>query len=324
MNLIDSALTFLGRQSSARPWPPPRLSLALQGGGSFGAFTAGVLDRLLDEPQVEFDAISGASAGAVNAVLLASGLVSGREEAKARLRQFWRRMSRSAAFLPKASLAAAAMDAAPFLHLLSPYQFNPFNLDPLRDALAAEVDFVELRARAPLKLLIGATRVRDGRLKIFGASDLTIEAVLASSCLPLIHHAVEIDGEPYWDGGYAANPPLLPLVVKSEAKRMLIVQVTPNSTPQIPTTPSEVARRIEQIQFNSTLNRELDALRYGQELGISHKLGELSIDLIAAQDEIEDLAAESAANLGWPFLSKLHASGRDAAGEWLKAQAGKG
>src|SRR5271169_5628196 len=138
MNFYDRALAFVGAREVAPVWPPRRLSLALQGGGSFGAFTAGVLDRLLDEPDVDFDAASGASAGAVNAVLLASGLIEGRAAAKARLERFWKRMSQSAAFLPKASLASL-MSAAPFLHLLSPYQFNPFNLDPLRDALAAEI-----------------------------------------------------------------------------------------------------------------------------------------------------------------------------------------
>ena len=217
MTIIEQVLAFLG--GGARVWPPRRLSLALQGGGSFGAFTAGVLDRLLDEPDIDFDAASGASAGAVNAVLLASGLIEGRAAAKARLERFWKRMSQSTAFLPKASLASL-MSAAPFLHLLSlsPYQFNPFNLDPLRDALAAEIDFAELRAKAPMKLLIGATRVRDGKLRIFEAPELTIESVLASACLPLIHHTVEIAGEPYWDGGYAANPPLLPLVQASERR----------------------------------------------------------------------------------------------------------
>src|SRR6202042_734288 len=190
MTIIEQVLAFLG--GGPRAWPPPRLSLALQGGGSFGAFTAGVLDRLLDEPDVDFDAVRGASAGAVNAVLLASGLIEGRAAARARLERFWKRMSQSAAFLPKASFASL-LGAAPFMNMLSPYQFNP---DPLRDALAAEIDFAELRDKAPLKLLIGATRVRDGKLRIFEAHELTVESVLGSACLPLIHHTVEIAGEP--------------------------------------------------------------------------------------------------------------------------------
>jgi len=299
---------------------PGPLALALQGGGSFGAFAWGVLDRLIEDETIEIDAISGASAGAVNAVLLAAGLLEGRAAAREKLERFWRRMSRAASFSSGVGLEGFGLIARSF----APHLFNPFNLNPLREALAEEVDFARLRAECPIKLLIGATRARDGALRVFETSELTLEAVLASTCLPLLHHQVVIDGEIYWDGGYAANPPLLPLFVKSDAERMLIVQVTPNSTPTVPTAPREIARRIEQIQFNATLNRELDALRYGQELGLMPKLSKLSIDLIAAHDEIEDLAAESAANLGWPFLSKLQASGRDAAGEWLKAQAGEG
>jgi NTE family protein len=315
MGLIEQVLTFIG--GGARAWPPPRLSLALQGGGSFGAFTAGVLDRLLDEPDVEFDAVSGASAGAVNAVLLASGLIVGRAAAKARLEQFWKRMSQSAAFLPKASLASFA----PFLHSLSPYQFNPFNLDPLRDALAAEIDFAELRAKAPMKLLIGATRVRDGKLRIFEAHELTVESVLASACLPLIHHTVEIAGEPYWDGGYAANPPLIPLVQASDGAHLLIVQVTPTASERLPKTPREIERRLERIQFNATLNAELEAIKLGIILRATPKMRRLRIGRISAQDEFAGLENESPADLGREFLDRLWQSGRGAVETWLE-QAG--
>jgi NTE family protein len=315
MTIIEQVLTFLG--GGARVWPPPRLSLALQGGGSFGAFTAGVLDRLLDEADVDFDAVSGASAGAVNAVLLASGLIEGRAAAKARLERFWKRMSQSAAFLPKASLASFA----PFLHSLSPYQFNPFNLDPLRDALAAEIDFAELRAKAPMKLLIGATRVRDGKLRIFEAHELTVESVLASACLPLIHHTVEIAGEPYWDGGYAANPPLIPLVQASDAAHLLIVQVTPTASERLPKTPREIERRLERIQFNATLNAELEAIKLGIILRATPKMRRLRIGRISAQDEFAGLENESPADLGREFLDRLWQSGRGAVETWLE-QAG--
>jgi NTE family protein len=318
MRLIEQVLTFLG--GGQRAWPPRRLSLALQGGGSFGAFTAGVLDRLLDEPDIRFDAVSGASAGAVNAVLLASGLIEGRAAAKARLERFWQRMSQSAAFLPKASFASL-MGAAPFMNLLSPYQFNPFNLDPLRAALAAEIDFTELRAKAPLKLLIGATRVRDGKLEIFEAHELTVESVLASACLPLIHHTVEIDGEPYWDGGYAANPPLVPLVQASTADHLLIVQVTPTASERLPKTPREIERRLQRIQFNATLNAELEAIKLGIILRATPKLRRLRIGRISAQDEFAGLENESPADLGREFLDRLWQSGRGAVETWLE-QAG--
>ncbi|MGO9768732.1 MAG: patatin-like phospholipase family protein [Roseiarcus sp.] len=327
MNAISSALAFVGLGESRRAWPPRRLSLALQGGGSFGAFTWGALDRLLDERQIAFDAISGSSAGAVNAVLLASGLIEGgREGAKARLERFWKRMSAAAAFLPSASLSASPIGAGLGLvaRSLSPYQLNPFNLNPLREALAAEVDFAALRARSPVKLLIGATRVRDGKLRVFANAELTLQAVLASACLPLVHHTIEIDGEPYWDGGYAANPPLIPLALASNADNLLIVQVTPTSSERLPKSPREIAKRLEQIQFNATLNSELEALKYGMILGATPKLRRLRIGRISAQDEFEGLADESAGNLGWKFLQRLRTSGRGAVEAWLDEAAPRG
>jgi NTE family protein len=327
MNVINRARAFVGLDEPAPAWPPQRLSLALQGGGSFGAFTWGVLDRLLEERGIAFDAISGSSAGAVNAVLLASGLLEGgREGAKARLARFWKRMSDAAAFVPAASLSASPLGAGLgfVARALSPYQFNPFNLNPLREALAAEVDFESLRARSPMKLLIGATRVRDGKLRIFANEELTVDAVLASACLPLIHHTIEIAGEPYWDGGYAANPPLIPLALASKAANLLIVQVTPTSSERLPKTPREIAKRLEQIQFNATLNSELEALKYGMLVGATPKLRRLRIGRISAQDEFAGLADESAGNLGWAFLERLHQSGRGAVEAWLDEAAPAG
>ena len=327
MNAIGKALAYLGLGASARRWPPRRLSLALQGGGSFGAFTWGVLDRLLDEPRISFDAISGSSAGAVNAVLVAAGLIAGgREEAKARLERFWKRMSEAAAFVSSASLSASPMGAGLGLvaRSLSPYQFNPFNLNPLREALAAEVDFAALGARSPIRLLIGATRVRDGKLRVFANAELTVDTVLASACLPLLHHTIEIGGEPYWDGGYAANPPLIPLVLASRADHVLVVQVTPTSSERLPVSPREIAKRLEQIQFNATLNCELEALKYGMIVGAAPKLRRLRIGRISAQDEYAGLEDESAGNLGWKFLQRLRESGRGAVEAWLDESAPAG
>ncbi len=324
MNLINRALARVGLRDAAPAWPPPRLSLALQGGGSFGAFTWGVLERLLEEPDIVFDTVSGSSAGAVNAVLLASGLADGgRAEAKARLERFWRRMSATASFLPSTALQGSPL-AAGFgliIRALSPYQLNPFNLNPLREALAAEVDFARLRDNSPLRLLIAATRVRDGKLHIFGDGELSVDAVLASACLPLLHHTVEIAGEPYWDGGYAANPPLLPLVQASSAANVLIVQATPTKTERLPTTAREIAHRLEQIHFNATLNAELEALKFGMIAGATPKLRRLRIGRLSAEDEFEGLEGESAINLGWDFLQKLHESGRRAVEAWLEQAA---
>ncbi len=319
MTLIDRARAFIGLDDPSPKWPPQRLSLALQGGGSFGAFTWGVLDRLLEEPDIGFDAVSGASAGAVNAVLMASGLLDGGQaEARARLSQFWRRMSQAAALLPRpaASPFGAGLELA--VRWMSPYQFNPFNFDPLREALMATVDFERLRSRSPVKLLLATTRVRDGKLRILTNRELTVEAVLASACLPLLHHTVEIDGEAYWDGGYAANPPLIPLIRASDADHVLVVQVAPTSTQELPRSAQDIAKRIEQIQFNATLNSELEALKYGKMVGAAGKLRRLRIGRISAHEEFEGLAEQSAGNLDWDFLDRLHQSGRAAADLWLK------
>ncbi len=322
MTLIDRALAFLRLAEPrlaerASFWPPEKLSLALQGGGSFGAFTWGVLDRLLEEPDIGFDAVSGSSAGAVNAVLMAYGMIEGgREGARARLSQFWKRISRSGAFLPAGSPLGAGLEL--IFRTMSPYQFNPFNVNPLREALEAEVDFERLREQSEIKLLLGATRVSDGKLRILTNRELTVDAVLASACLPLLHHAIELDGEAYWDGGYAANPPLLPLVRASDASHILIVQVTPSMSERLPKSAREIAARIEQIQFNATLNSELEALKYGKMIGAGEKLRRLRIGRISAQDELDGLADESAANLGSDFLARLHGGGRAAAELWLK------
>jgi len=318
MTFIEQALKRArrGRGKDVPAWPPEKLSLALQGGGSFGAFTWGVLDRLLEEPEIGFDAVSGSSAGAVNAVLLASGMIEGgREGARQRLSQFWKRISGAAALLPPPPLDAGLELV---MRSVSPYQFNPFNLNPLREALAAEVDFERLREWSEIKLLLGATRVRDGRLRILTNSELTVDAVLASACLPLLHHTIELDGEPYWDGGYAANPPLIPLVRASVSPHLLIVQVTPTTSERLPMSAREIGARIEQIQFNATLNSELEALKYGKLIGAAGKLKRLRIGRISADEEFDGLHGESAKNLGWDFLERLHSGGRAAADNWLK------
>jgi NTE family protein len=315
MTFFDKARALIGRPAPEPRWPPETLPLALQGGGSFGAFAWGVLDRLLDEKEIRFDAVSGSSAGAVNAVLLASGLIEGgREGAREKLRSFWKRVSNSAGFV-----SIPGLDL--LIRTMSPYQLNPFNVNPLREALEAEVDFAALRERSPIKLLVGATRVRDGKLHIFTNAELTVDAILASTCLPLLHHTVELDGEAYWDGGYAANPPLIPLVRASDAQHVLIVQLTPMIAERTPQGAREIARRLEQIQFNATLNAELEALKFGKLVGATQKLKHLRIGRIAAEEQLAGLAEESAANLGWEFLQRLHDSGRAAAALWLAQEA---
>jgi NTE family protein len=306
--------------AQSRTWPPRRLSLALQGGGSFGAFTWGVLDRLLEEPDCEIDTISGASAGALNGVLLASGFVEGgREGARTRLRRFWRRVTEEASFRSLMLIGgfSPAGTSVTFGRGLSSARFDPFDLDPLRQVLAAEIDFSALRDPICPKLLVATTRVRDGRLQIFRNRDLTADVVLASTCPPLVHCAVEIDGDAYWDGGYAANPPLVQLVQDSEATDVLVVQVTPTRDAYIPITMAAIDRRLDQIMANSALNAEIAALDFARAEAAAPKLRSLRVFRIAAEDAIDGLAQRSAADIGSDFIAMLHRSGHDAADRWL-------
>jgi NTE family protein len=296
------------------------ISLGLQGGGSFGSFTWGVLDRLLEQDELGFDMISGASAGAVNAVVLADGLAAGgRSEARARLTRLWERVGRAAG----GTLRAAAVGWARFA---SPYQLNPFGFNPLRDLLE-NVDFARLRAQAPVRLLISATRVRDGHPRLFREHEITLEAVLASASLPFLHHAVVIDGEAYWDGGYSANPPLRQLVVDTKAADILLVQLVPEIHEAVPQLSHEIAKRVREIGFNASLLREQEAVAElrraceGQRLfrsELCRKLDGLRFHQIAAPEEIEGLAHESALDTSWAFLQRLHQGGRAAAERWLR------
>jgi NTE family protein len=306
--------------AESRTWPPRRLALALQGGGSFGAFTWGVLDRLLEQPDCELDTISGASAGAVNAVLLASGFVEGgREGARARLRRFWKRITEEASFRSLMLIGgfSPAGTSVTFGRGLSSARFDPFDLDPLRQALAAEIDFSVLCDPVCPKLLVAATRVRDGRLHLFRNKDLTADVVLASTCPPLIHCAVEIEGEAYWDGGYAANPPVVQLVQDSEATDVLVVQITPTHDAYVPMTMAAIDRRLDQIMANSALNAEIAALDLARADAATPKLRRLRIFRIAAEDEIDGLAQRSAVDIGRGFITMLHRAGCDAADRWL-------
>jgi NTE family protein len=306
------------------------LSLALQGGGSFGAFTWGVLDRLLNEESLPLDMISGTSAGAINAVVLADGLVEGGPPAaRERLERFWRRISDAAALtrFGQSVTGFAAIDALELsTRFMSPYQYNPLGFNPLRDVLAETVDFARLRAASPVRLLIAATRVKDGGLRLFREDEVTLEAVLASACLPLIHHAVEIDGEWYWDGGFSANPPLRQLVIDTRASDILLVQVTPRLRENLPRSASEIYRRSCQITFNNLLQREVEALGDLAALcrnegvfrsSFCRKLQRLRLHRITAGEPADILERASAFDLDWRFLSRLKEGGVEAAEGWL-------
>jgi len=302
---------------ATRPtWPPRKLSLGLQGGGSFGAFTWGVLERLLEEPACEFEAISGASVGAINAALLACGLVlDGREGARRLLASFWTRMTsetsfRSLMLLGAFSPPSSSVDFGPAQRL---GRLDPSDLNPLRATLAKDIDFSALRTSICPKLMIAATRVRDGSPKIFGNAEMTADVLLASTCPALVHCAVDIEGEAYWDGGYAANPPLVGLVRESDDADLLIVQLTPTRDATVPLAAAAIDRRLDQIAANAVLNAEIAALEWGRGSALRSR-----IHRIAAEDEVEGLAQMSPADLGRGFVTLLRERGYGAADRWLK------
>ena len=246
------------------------VDLALQGGGSHGAFTWGVLDRLLEEKWLKIEAISGASAGAMNAAVLVSGhMQGGAEGARAALDAYWKRVADGARFSPlqrspidrlmnrwtlDTSPAYLAMDL--MSRVLSPYDLNPLGLNPISSILAESIDFAHL-AEASIKLFITATNVHTGRGRVFRNKEITAKVLLASACLPTMFQAIEIDGEPYWDGGFAGNPTITPLVRESDAHDTILIQINPRERRDTPRTASEILNRLNEISFNSPLMKEL-------------------------------------------------------------------
>ncbi|MDE5444753.1 patatin-like phospholipase family protein [Bradyrhizobium sp. CSA207] len=303
-------------QGRSEQWPPRKVSLALQGGGTFAAFTWGVLERLLEEPSVEIDTISGASAGAINALLLASGFAEGgREGARARLSRFWIRLMHEASFRSLMLIGGFSPvgSSVAFGPTLRSGQFDPFDLDPLRQALSRDINFAALcDAKCP-RLLIAATRIRDGQQQIFRNDAITADVALASTCPPLVHCAVEIDGEAYWDGGFGGNPPLLRLVQETGTSDLLLIQTTPARDNYVPITLAAIDRRLDQIAANAPLNAEVAAIEWAQ----SGTAPALRLSRIAAEDSVDGLAQRSSADLGRGFIRLLHRSGREAAGRWL-------
>ncbi|HVM82990.1 MAG TPA: patatin-like phospholipase family protein, partial [Candidatus Binatia bacterium] len=254
-----------------------RLNLALQGGGAHGAFAWGVLDRLLEEERLEFDGISATSAGAMNATVMVYGYQQGgRAGAKLALGNFWRRIAHAASRTPFQATwwdkltGNRSLDNSPAFvwldfvtRVLSPYQLNPTDWNPLRDVLAASVDFDAMkRGKLPIKLFLCATNVRTGKVKVFDESELSVDAVLASGCLPFLFKAVEIDGEAYWDGGYMGNPAIYPLVYHCDASDVMVVHINPIMRKELPVTAGEILNRINEISFNSSLMREMRAISF--------------------------------------------------------------
>ena len=317
---------------------PLLVDLALQGGGSHGAFTWGVLDRLLEEPWLTIDGISGTSAGAMNAALLVDGHAKGGADgARTALENFWRRVSEAARFSPfrrgpldvllgrwtlNSSPAYVVMDL--MSRLLSPYDLNPMGSNPLRAILAETIDFERL-ARASTKLFVTATNVRTGRPHVFRNNTITPDVLLASACLPTMFQAIEIDGDPYWDGGYSGNPTMTPLVRECKSHDTILVQINPVEREGSPRSASEILNRLNEVSFNAVLLKELRmiaVLRQVADPGDSEgaQWAGMRIHRIAS-DMLTELGASSKLNAEWEFFSLLHDEGRRSAQAFLDEHA---
>jgi NTE family protein len=315
-----------------------RINLALQGGGAHGAYTWGVLDRLLEDERIEVEAISGTSAGAMNAAVFADGVGrGGRDEARRALDAFWANISQAAQAGPLQpspfdqfangwnldhSAAFVAFDM--LTRMLSPYQLNPMNLNPLRGALVKSVDFERLEGCRAVKLYISATNVKTGKVRVFKSGEITPDVLLASACLPFLFQAVTVEGESYWDGGYMGNPAIFPLIYGAETPDVVIVQVNPLGCDRVPTTATEIMNRVNEISFNSSLMREMRAISFVTDLIDAGKLDannykRINVHWIEAEKHMKGLGVSSKLNVRMDFLLHLKSIGRQAAEDWLDA-----
>jgi NTE family protein len=317
---------------------PLLIDLALQGGGSHGAFTWGVLDRLLEESWLRIDAISGTSAGAMNAAVLADGWTEGGAAgARAALDAYWDRVARAAVFSPLQRTALDrllgrwTLDSSPVFigfdlmaRIFSPYNLNPRGFNPLESILQESIDFTRL-VKSPIKLFVTATNVRTGRGRIFRNAELTPDVLLASACLPTLFQAVEIDGEPYWDGGYSGNPTITPLVRESEAQDSILVQINPRERPGTPRSAGEILNRLNEVSFNATLMKELRMIALLRQVadpgsGEGARWAGMRTHRIMT-DLMTDLGYSSKMNAERAFLTMLRDEGRRAASAFLDAHA---
>lgn len=288
-----------------------RISLALQGGGSHGAFTWGALDRLLETDRLDLEGVTGASAGAINAVLLAQGWsAGGAQGAREALRRFWEGLPRIAPANPLLYLS----------HFYSPYQLNPFNLNPLRELLAEQVDFERLRAECRLKLFVAATRVDTGMARIFTTGELSLDVVLASCCLPQLHHSVRIDGVDYWDGGLTANPPVRPLIYQCSADDVVVVLLNPARRPELPFTAEGIRERLSEMSFTSALYAELQGIELAREAAarsplsfgmLERRLKRLRLRFVDSPELMARLEPGSRLDTSPDFLHALFEEGRE-------------
>jgi NTE family protein len=333
---------MMDARTDAAPKPVAKkgINLALQGGGAHGAFTWGVLDYLLEDGRLNIEGISGASAGAMNAVMVADGLArGGPEAARTRLADFWRSVSidgdlpviqrklieRLFTFVPLEGSPVAAWFEA-MSHYFSPYDLNPLNLNPLKDMIERFVDFEAVRAYSPLQLFVSTTNVKTGRLHIFSRDKMTADVVMASACLPLLFKAVEIDGVPYWDGGYLANPPIFPLFHATGTEDVLIVQINPLERNEVPTSTRDIVNRVNEISFNSSLASEIRAVEFVARLIDRGQLQRgtgpgqyrrINAHRIVLGDNQKSYSADTKLSTDYDFFRMLHAGGYRAARRFL-------
>lgn len=324
---------------SGRPQQRRRINLALQGGGVNGAFTWGVLDRLLELDLFDYEGVVGTSAGAVNAVALAAGLAAGGPAAaRQRLARIWAGVADLAEMNPLARVGRQ-LEANPllrdvigvqrrfamqFISMFSPYELNPFGFDPLRDLLEREIDFAAVRAQDVVKLFVNATDVESGRSHVFTEMNMSIDVIMASTCLPMVSRAVEIDGRYYWDGGFSENPPIYPLIYGCETADTLLVLITPRTDQGEPRTVERIFARLNQITFTASLRHELrqiqlmEHLRRVGELG-SGTLERAHLHLIDAEGAAIDKGWQGSVNFDADVIADLHRKGRVAADAFLDA-----
>ncbi len=314
-----------------------KINLALQGGGAHGAYTWGVLDRLLEEEKLTIDGISGTSAGAMNGAMLVNGYMkNGRDGAKKCLEDFWRRTSEAAAFTPLHKLPLDRiltgwnMDFTPgyfwfdmMSRVFSPYVFNPLNINPIRGILDDLLDMDALRACSVIRLFVAATHVASGQARVFHCDEMSTDVLLASSCIPFLFQAVEINGEHYWDGGYMGNPVIYPLIYECGTEDVVLVQINPIHNDQLPTKATDIINRLNEISFNSSLIAEMRAIEFVSRLIKEGKLErgrykDMHIHLIYSSTQIHDLNASSKINADWDFFLFLKDLGRKEADHWLQ------
>ncbi len=315
---------------------PKRINMALQGGGAHGAFGWGVMDKFLEDGRVEIEGLSGTSAGSMNAVAYAYGKLKGNDGARQALHDFWKaisdagqkfamkRMPWDLGTIPKENPMQDMMKS--MMSSLSPYQMNPLNYNPLREVLERQIDFEELERSQNTKLFICATNVRTGKVKIFHTPEVTADVVLASACLPQLFQAVEINGEYYWDGGYMGNLVLYPLFYYTESRDVVILHINPIERPGPPTTAVDIANRLNEITFNSSLIKELRSVYFVQKLlddgwikdEHRDKLKYVLIHSVRADNAMSDLSSASKMSSDWGFLTMLRDRGRALATEWLE------